>query len=174
MSDISDRDSSVTIALTEEVLRDTLSAALAELESRDSHLFRTNNSERCLVARLALYLQVRLRDWSVDVEYSRDGNGVVPKRIALNQACANKLNEKGGACVIPDLIVHKRGPEGPNLLVIEAKKSTNRTSRECDHLRLLGFQREFSYVYAALIEFETARGTEAKAHVSEWIVRQSN
>ena len=75
--------------------------------------------------------------------------------------------------MIPDIIVHRRGPEGPNLLVIEVKKTTNPCPRNCDRLRLHAFCGQLHYRFGALIEFETRRehaaaGTAAST-VTEWL-----
>ena len=60
------------------------------------------------------------RGLNVDVEYNRDG--ATPKRLDLPEACANFRNDDGEALVVPDVIVHQRGHNRQNVLVLELKK----------------------------------------------------
>lgn len=78
-------------------------------------------------------LQNEFPEFNVDVEYNRDGEP--PKRLGLPPDCAN-FNEEGEALVVPDVIVHRRGHDGPNILVLELKKTTNREPRNCDRERV--------------------------------------
>ena len=48
--------------------------------------------------------------------------------------------------LLPDLIIHQRGPRGPNLLAMELKKTTNQTSRACD----VPAQKATIYAHAAI------------------------
>jgi hypothetical protein len=95
-------------------------------------LLENDLSERCIASRLAMYLQAEFLDYSVDVEYNR--HGYIPKKLGLPDECANYWDELGRAFVVPDIIVHRRGSDGPNILVFEVKKTTNRNSRACDQL----------------------------------------
>ena len=148
-------------------LRDHLEKALRELVERDAELFTWNVSERCIAARLAHYLQNQIDDLSVDVEYNRVAR--TPKTLNLPEECAKTLGDNNEPLVIPDIILHHRGPDGPNLLVIEVKKSTNPCSRNCDRLRLHAFRGQLHYRFGALIEFETRREHAAAATVTEWL-----
>lgn len=74
----------------------------------------TNLGERCIAARLAFHLQRVFPEYHVDVEYNRTGD--TPKRLDVPARCANSLDDEGRALVVPDIIVHLRGPDGPNLL----------------------------------------------------------
>src|SRR6266566_8315360 len=98
-------------------VQERVTAALEGLVHNDPYLLEHDLSERCLAARLALYLQGVFPSHSVDVEFNRAGGP--PKRLHLPDECANHRDENGQALVIPDVIVHRRGAEGPNLLVIE-------------------------------------------------------
>src|SRR5258708_5380575 len=102
--------------------------------------------ECCIAARLAMYLQLEIPDHSVDIEYSRDGE-VVPKRLALPVQSGRKKH----SVVRPDVIVHHRGPDGPNLLVLELKKSVSTDPSRCDRKRIQAFRREFRYAFGATI-----------------------
>lgn len=70
--------------------------------------------------------------------------------------------------VVPDVIVH-RGANGPNLLVLELKKTTNRKGSGCDGQRVRAFRSELHYRYGALIVCETRRGRDPGVSVLEWL-----
>jgi hypothetical protein len=133
----------------------------------DHALLGWDLSERCIAARLAMYLQNLFPEYSVDVEYNRVG--YAPKTLDLPEECANRKSRNGEPLVLPDIIVHKRGPEGPNLLVLELKKTTNPTPRDCDQLRLRAFRERLKYSFGALIECETRRHHVPTMTMVEWL-----
>ena len=96
-------------------IRSIVDVALRRLVEIDAYLFLTNNSERCLSARLAHHLQLELPHWAVDVEYSRAGTRLHPKQLQLEENCGNRRDLNGRVYVVPDLIIHQRGTDGPNL-----------------------------------------------------------
>ena len=144
-----------------------LHEALQEVAKSDWHLLEHDLSERCIASRLAMYLQKSFPEYSVDVEYNRAGAS--PKRLGLPEECANYRNKDGEALAVPDLIIHRRGPEGPNVLVLEVKKTTNRDPRQCDRERVRAFLAQLGYRYGALIECETRQGHEPGIRISEWL-----
>jgi hypothetical protein len=98
---------------------------------------------------------------------SRDAD--TPKRLDLQEDCANYRDEHGESLVVPDVIVHRRGPEGPNILVLEVKKTSNPVPRDCDRARIHAFLAQYKYEFAALIECETRPGRGPTAGVVEWL-----
>jgi hypothetical protein len=146
--------------------RTRLESALQQLVRNDQHLLENNLSERCIASRLAMYLQREFPEHAVDVEYNRQGD--TPKRLGLPDGCANARDELGRAFVVPDVIVHRRGPNGPNILVLEVKKTTNPESRACDRQRILALRGQLGYTYGALIECETRNARAPVAFISEW------
>ncbi len=143
-----------------------LNNALRKVAENDRHLLEFDLSERCIASRLALYLQMEFPKLNVDVEYNRDG--AAPKRLDLPEACANFRNEDGEALVVPDVIVHKRGHDGPNVLVLELKKTTNREPRDCDRARVRALRALLGYSFGALIECETRQDHEPAINMCEW------
>jgi hypothetical protein len=123
--------------------------------AHDAHLFHVSVSERSLTFRLGYYLQQEFPDWHVDCEYNR--NGEIPKRlyVAMLEATKRKPDTKSQGEVFPDIILHRRGPDGPNLLVIEAKKSSDLTleNERFDRLKLGAYQDELGYHLTAFIVF---------------------
>jgi hypothetical protein len=147
--------------------RRRLDAAVARLVHNDMYLLANNLGERCIAAQLAMYLQQEFPDHNVDAEYNRDAG--IPKRLDLPEDCANYRDEHGESLVVPDVIVHRRGPEGPNILALEVKKTTNPAPRGCDRARIHAFRAQYGYEFAALIECETRAGREAPARITEWL-----
>ena len=145
-----------------------LNVALAQAASMDYYLLENDLSERCIASRVAMYLQDLFQDYSVDVEYNRDA--VSPKRLELPPECANYTDKNNESLVVPDVIIHQRGPQGPNLLVLEFKKTSNPQGFHCDYLRLCAFRKRFKYCYGgALVECETRRGREPSIRVTKWL-----
>lgn len=147
-------------------IRSKLEEALEELALNDRHLLENNLSERCIASRLALHLQSRFPAYSVDVEYNRAGD--TPKKLKLPMECANYQDERGEALVVPDIIVHRRGADGPNVLVLELKKTTNPNSHNSDFLRVQAFRNQLGYCHGALIECETRPRYEPGIRIFYW------
>jgi hypothetical protein len=58
-----------------------------------------------------------------------------------------------------EIVVHKRGPEGPNLLGIEIKRE-GQPGEECDLAKLRGYMSLIGYSYALYIRFKTGFVTD--------------
>lgn len=69
----------------------------------------------------------------------------------------------------PDVIIHRRGADGPNLLVIEIKKTSNPAGLDCDRLRIAAFREQLHYSFGALVECETDFPNEPAIRITEWI-----
>ena len=116
-----------------------LKNALSKLERKHPELLQLKAHELTLVAHLFCYVRGRFRGYSVDMEYNRQGSEGDPKRLK-------------GRRVRPDLIVHVRGSEKGNLLVVECKKSNwSRTGKKADITRLKRFRQEKRYTHAAFV-----------------------
>lgn len=151
-----------------EVIREHLDAALQTLIDQDVYLVKNDLSERCIAARLALYLQAQFASYFVDVEYNRQGASA--KELGLPDQCARRRRSSGQSLVVPDIIVHRRGASGPNLLVIELKKAGSAANAlDCDRVRLHAFRSKFGYQYGALVQLECRTGQQPQASVIEWL-----
>jgi hypothetical protein len=140
--------------------------ALRAFMDSDSHLLTHDLSERCIASRVAYHLQHCFPDHSVDVEYNRAGH--TAKRLNLPPECAKFVDENGESLVFPDIIIHHRGADGPNLLGIEIKKEGDRRGVECDRLRLKALKLQMKYTAGALLVFETRAGRESRISI-EWL-----
>src|SRR6266478_3969834 len=104
--------------MTNRKIKDIIKQGLAVLYRRDQKLIDDKTHEQSLAARLMCNLQQILPEWDVDVEFNRQGE----KR-------ETKTDSRGSARK-PDIIIHKRGPDGPNLAVMLVKCEWNRQPRE--------------------------------------------
>jgi len=60
---------------------------------------------------------------------------------------------------MPDIIIHRRGNDKSNLLVIEVKKKCNNGAKDFDSKKLKAFtsKLKLNYEYGAYIEFDTEK-----------------
>jgi hypothetical protein len=144
-----------------------VNVSLEYFEQEDRYLLEHNLSERCIAARIAYHLQRVFPEYSVDVEYNRAGD--IPKRLDLPEECANAVDDEGRTLVVPDIIIHQRGSDGPNILGIELKKAGDRRGTDCDRKRMRALKESFGYCFSALFECETRAGREPRIFVCEWL-----
>ena len=74
--------------------------------------------------------------------------------------------------VRPDIIVHRRGGNSDNLLVIEAKRRDNPTDRELDYQKLRAFTQHlgrYHYCYGLFIDMPV-REAYMDAPILRWFV----
>ena len=112
------------------LLDELIESALDQLYKQDIYLLEHEVHERTIVFRFGHYLQNLMdeteafRDNYLDFEYNRNGNQ--PKRIPARS--------QNGA--LPDLIIHQRGTNAHNLLIMEFKTPWNRQIEDdCKKLR---------------------------------------
>ncbi|RZD14205.1 MAG: hypothetical protein EVJ47_05925 [Candidatus Acidulodesulfobacterium ferriphilum] len=101
-------------------------------------MLKNNLNERSITHKLAEYIQKYFSDYNVDCEYNRmpnkrNNNGeaeakFIPKELNLSVS-KTRSNDDKGTTVYPDIIIHKRGSNKSNLIVIEAKKKANVTKK---------------------------------------------
>lgn len=125
-----------------EEVKKNLELALKELYKNEEYLLRESAHERSLTYKLGSYLESLFPDYDVDCEYNLDfespnhrKNWISPKVRRELKNLLIKIKEdvdpeyydlekevqKVSRNFYPDIIVHKRGDNSHNLLVIEAK-----------------------------------------------------
>lgn len=131
-----------------EYSRLAIAFALEELLQEEFELFDLDANERSMTHMLAKRLESWFPGYSVDCEYNREG--IEPKALLLGGTCkppidwdSTDLCSGDAKTVFPDIIVHKRG-SSENLLVIEAKKSTDK-SRCHDKIKLQEYKRQLGF-----------------------------
>ena len=142
-------------------IKAAVGAAIDDFHAGDRHLLEFDLNERTISHRFALHLQQRFPGWDVDCEYNRH----------MDKAKTLQLPEDGiswedseAKTVFPDIIVHKRGP-GPNLLVIEMKKTG--LSPAFDYQKLEAYKSQVGYTYACLIWIRT-RTADRRLEEPDW------
>lgn len=126
----------------------------------DLYLFSVVANERSLTHKFAEYLQIAIGcSWNVDCEYNRYGNDSKKiheiKKLIDPRGDNISIDDTEAKTVYPDIIVHKRGLNGSNLLVIEAKKDASDEKSRGDKEKLKKIQVEYRYSFAVFINFKT-------------------
>ena len=141
-------------------LEKKIATAMEILERRDRELLSNDDNERAVAHRLAVYLEQQLADdfWHVDCEFTRQGTARDHKDVGSSLPLLPPSKKNGNRTLVrPDIIVHRRGPDGPNLLVIEVKPARPRgdLSLSKDFAKLAKFQTEpkLKYTYAVLVTY---------------------
>ena len=126
---------------TREELEEIINNCLQKLRKLDKYLLVIEANERAITYKLAKYLEDKIPEFDVDCEYNRfeqrDLDDIV-KRLGLPRDDYNWDDIKVSP-VIPDIIIHERGPHGKNILVIEVKKSSSTISETLDRNKLIAF-----------------------------------
>ncbi len=110
------------LADRETVLK-AVSAALSDVLSKDQVLLALHAHELALVHRFGVYLEARLQPvlrrygLTVDLDYDRHGD--------LRKLLPARPDRDDERRFRPDLIVHRRGDDMHNLLVVEWKKNAS-------------------------------------------------
>jgi hypothetical protein len=102
--------------------------------------------------------------FDVDVEYNREGHEREPKQLQLPPECT-----KSSGRICPDIIVHERGHDQHNLLVLEVKKSTNTGSRHCDRIKVAAMMEQKHYMFGALVVVPAGKAWKRKRLQITWV-----
>ncbi len=128
----------------------------------EKFLLKNDLNERTMTHKLAKYLQKEYCEYDVDCEYNRMPNGSsydegVAKKI-LNMDGMNfeecTKGETSNFTVFPDIVIHNRGDNENNFLVIEVKKKKNNSKNGCDFKKLEAFTTQMNYKYDIYLEFD--------------------
>lgn len=126
-------------------VKEKLNKAIKTFIERDEYLLENDVNERSMTHKLAEYLQDEFEDYNVDCEYNKNcATAENSKRISFieeESKIIEKLKKKDldnyfikeefyEVSVYPDIIVHKRGNEEDNLLIIEVKKANSTIAAE--------------------------------------------
>lgn len=145
-------------------LDEVMRTCLQELYNQDGQILAQDIDERAICGRLAMLLAPKFPLYSVDIEYNRKGSGLEPKDIEMPDE--NGVLTTGR--VFPDIIVHERGHNLRNLLVIEIKKSTNAIRDEHDHAKLRALCWQLRYQNGLFLRLSTGPEAELGRVQHEW------
>lgn len=114
---------------TPEILN-KIDLAVQTLFSNDSYLLEKRLNERSIAFKLAEYLQPLFNGYNVDSEYNGDaGKENDRKALEIAEGRIREIgidpNEDNSYSISPDIIIHKRGFNTDNMVVIEVKKDTS-------------------------------------------------
>jgi hypothetical protein len=125
-------------------IKEAFYAALDELVARDLTLLAIGAHEAAICHRLAVYLESRFPTFHVDCEY--------------NRLEFNTKNSTDGSLFRPDIIVHKRTIKTSNLLVVDAKCTTNteKAKPSADSVMMIG-DNDFNYTLGVFLVFHTKK-----------------
>jgi len=139
-----------------------LHKALRALYDENSEIINFDIGERTLCSQLACILQRYFRQHSVHVEYNR--HGVDPKDIELPDSNGELTTRH----VYPDVIVHQPGHDDENLLVIEAKKTSNTESDRYDLIKLEKIRDQLGYRFAVFIRLSVGQDAKVDGVQFRW------
>ncbi|SCB44769.1 hypothetical protein [Rhizobium lusitanum] len=135
--------------MDEAEVRSRFESALHSFMVGQIELLKFDVNERAVGAVFAhLYLRDVFPDHKVDAEYNRVGFDGDPKRLNLTDECRGPRRR-----VIPDIVVHRRGNNDNNLLVVEMKMQSNKQPRECDRVKLIAFREQLHYRFGVFVDF---------------------
>jgi len=153
-------------AIRREVIEHKVNIAIQILFKNDPELLENDVNERSITHKLAEYLQTQFSGCHVDCEYNKNGKykkelDGLKKALEGIPECANHIKTER---VFPDIIIHLRGKQEANLLVIEIKKKINPNSSKCDEKKLELFTQkgQYHYLFGLFIKFNRTNEPEFK------------
>jgi len=140
------------MTLTQDEIKERFKSSMERLRSEDSILFNKNVNERTITHKLAEYLQEEFPDYNVDCEYNRYED--LSKKIKPPKDEV-KWTDTEGKSIFPDIVVHKRGNQDNNLLIMEVKKSSNRINGEFDKTKIKALMKKpYKYKCGLYLELD--------------------
>lgn len=122
-----------------------LNRTLEQFAHHDEFLLVNDVNELSVTHKLGEYIHQEFPKWDVDCEYNRE-----------NKTNPKELDDYPKERVLPDIIVHRRGPEsqnGENFIVIEVKANKNNSDEPTDEKKIKAYLRELNYDYGVTIDF---------------------
>ena len=143
-------------------------AAIEAFRENDAQLLELGVSERTIAARLQVYLVSLFPSHHVDVEYNR--HGVDVKRLSRSRDCGN---DDITSRILPDIVIHKRGDDKANLLVVEIKDDSAGSAQvDRDREKLAKLRRQYCYQHTLLLQIPRGQTSAGRDWLLEWDGRQ--
>lgn len=136
---------SMNIKITKEHIESLIHEACDFLYKQHKNLVDEAANEPSIVASVLVpYLQSKLDEYDVTLGYNREGEfGDRKPKTDLD-----------GNRILPDIIIHKYGPDGPNIAAIEVKGYWNSEDRKEDEHSLQRLEAKHRYLYLFRIELD--------------------
>jgi hypothetical protein len=135
--------------VSDSIIKEKLSTAIHLLFKNDAFLLENYVHERTIGHKLAEYLQLQFSEWHVDCEYNKHN---LDEKILIRE-CPNKSKRR----VYPDIIIHHRGTDEYNLVVIEIKPYKRKKVNCWDNVKLVEFTKQssdYKYQLGVFIGFD--------------------
>lgn len=153
-----------------------INQAIANLFESEKDILERGLNERILSSRFADYLRPLFNEFDVDPEYNGDIDKPNDRKaldIAKNRLTeiGYKPNQKNNYKLSPDIIIHKRGSNENNLVVIEVKKdSSPERDKDYDlikleHLTIDYLGNHYNYELGVAIIFGTGKNTGSSTKI---------
>ena len=140
------------MSYTKDELERIVRSCLKKLRKLDKELLDIDVNERTITHKLAEYLQQNFSEFNVDCEYNRFEDLV--KKLELPKDMIN-WDDTEAKTIFPDIIVHKRGKQEKNLLVIEVKKFQIKVSEKVDRNKLIAFTNDpYNYKFGLFLKIK--------------------
>jgi hypothetical protein len=126
--------------LTKDEIEHLLRGACEHLYKNHKHLIDEAAHEESIVADVLVpYLRLNINDYDVTTGYNREGE---------LESRETKTDLEGHP-IVPDIIIHRFGPKGPNTAAIEVKGYWNHQDRKEDEdsLQRLAAKHKYKYLY---------------------------
>jgi hypothetical protein len=166
-----------------EDIKSRVDRAIQELYRQDHFLLEKYVSERSITHRLAMYLQPLFPEYHVDCEYNRnieEGRGASKGISILATTAMSMFRERLEkrqleeaileVSTFPDIIIHRRGHNRENILIIEAKKNNSTIPNSYDEMKVKAFtgtenEPRYRYQWGLTILFPVGERLEAPSLV---------
>lgn len=154
------------------LLKGRVKKAIRIFYKNDFSLIENKTNERSISHKIAEYLQQEFPEYNVDCEYNRMSGKkrFTPKKLFQNIAQISSDCTKVRT-VYPDIIIHHRGFNDGNLLVIEIKKifDLNKNGKDADIKKIYAYIEELKYKHGLfLVLYKTLKETLTKFE-ENWI-----
>lgn len=170
--------------LAPNILKKALSDGIDILYKHDQHLIVQNLAERSIAHMLAVHLMTVLSEhkFHIDCEYNGDIEGpglrktiwVLKEKLSEIKKIKKTEEEWRELSVFPDIIIHRRGSNLNNNLIIEIKKNYGqKVDDEFDRMKLSCYtavindetpqRNHLNYALGAYIEIDTYVGNPRKS-----------
>lgn len=134
-----------------QVLEDILKTAISRLMLEEWELATLGVGERTVTSHLFAMLTSEPRfggSLSFDHEYNRHEGAT---KTIKNRFYGDELDPDGDRRIYPDIVLHRRGNDDENLLVIEAKKGAS--CDDDDRAKIMALVEDYDYQYGVLLAF---------------------
>lgn len=128
--------------MNKSIVKQKINSCVDKIYSKDKYLFDCKVCERCLMFRLAYYLQAEFPDYFVDCEFNKMGFNEYKHEYKVEPTRQGSDLKK----MYADIIVHKRNSDArDNFICLEIKRTKNGLDNDLERLKIMTNQNGFRY-----------------------------